>query len=259
VTPQFLARVPIFSVHSRTLKYQTRNTFVLGIERMKHFSIWQWADFVRGLGETVPRAAMAAHLSSGCRRCEQLVSALHDVAVTARGEADYDPPDHAMRHAQAIFSLYRPEKISFPRMVARLVHDSLRAPLPAGMRSQDRLSRHALYEAGSYYLDLQLEHQPRSGLVTLIGQLADRNKPATSTADVPVWLMQRKALVASALCNRFGEFQLEYESARDLRLQVPLPAASKRLEVSLNRLSPEPLNQPAKIRRRQTRRGASGR
>ena len=72
----------------------------------------------------------------------------------------------------------------------------------------------------------------RSGLVTLIGQLADRNKPATSTADVPVWLMERKSLVASTLCNRFGEFQLEYAPARNLRLHVPLPAAGKRLEVS---------------------------
>jgi hypothetical protein len=217
---------------------------------MKHFSIWQWTDFARGLVETIPASAMEAHLS-GCRRCERLVRVLRDVAMTSRGEAGHDPPEHAIRHAQAIFSLYRPETISFPRMLARLVHDTARAPLPAGMRSQDRLSRHALYEAGTYCLDLQLEHQPRSGLITLIGQLADRNKPATSRADVPVWLMGRNNLVASTLCNRFGEFRLEYTPARDLRLQVPVAAAGKRFEVSLNRLTPGPVNRsrPATTRR----------
>lgn len=225
---------------------------------MKHFSIGQWADFVRDLGEPFPVAAMKAHLSSGCRRCEQAVSALRDVAMTARSDADYQPPEQAIRHAHAIFSLHQPEKVSFPRMVARLVHDSLRAPLPVGLRSQDRLGRHALYQAGSYYLDVQLEHQPRSGLVSLIGQIANRDEPATMTADLPVWLMERNGVVAGALCNSFGEFQLDYAPARDLRLEVLLPQTKRRLHVSLNRLSPEPLDQPTKVRRRQNRRGPSG-
>jgi hypothetical protein len=227
---------------------------------MKHFSIWQWTDYVRGLGEGVDRSAMETHLSSRCPRCQRTVNVLRGVAVTARGEAGYEPPEHAIRYAQAIYSLYRPEKASFPRLVARLVHDSVREPLPAGMRGQDRLSRHALYEAGSYCLDLQLERQRTSGLVTLIGQLADRNKPATSTADVPVWLMERKSLVASTLCNRFGEFQLEYAPGRHLRLHLPLGAARKRLEVSLNRLTPGPPSRPrpGKIARRQTRRRPGG-
>jgi hypothetical protein len=220
---------------------------------MKHFNIWQWSDFVRGLVEETSRTAMEAHLASGCRRCERFVQGLRDVAATARGEADYAPPDHAIRHARAVFSMHHPEKVSFPRLVAQLVHDSLRSPLPAGMRSQDRLWRHALYEAGTYSLDLQVEHEPRSGLVTLIGQLADRNQPESTAADVPVWLMERKSLVASTLCNRFGEFQLRYAPARNLRLQVPLPAVRRRLEVALDGLSlGPPGRRPPASRPRQT-------
>lgn len=215
---------------------------------MKHFGIWQWADFVRDLGEKEARSAMATHLSSRCPRCQRIVDVLRGVAVTAQGERDYEPPEQAIRHAGAIYSLQRPEKISFPRLVARLVHDSVREPLPAGMRAQSRASRHVLFEAGSYYLDLQLEHQPASGLVTLIGQLADCTRPETSTAELPVWLKERKRLVATTLCNRFGEFQLEYAPAGNLRLQIPLPAARKRLEVSLNRLNPAPLSRPRSAR-----------
>jgi len=228
---------------------------------MKHFSIWQWTDYVRVLGEDVARSAMEAHLSSGCARCQRTVTVLRGVASAARGEVHYEPPDHAIRYAQAIYSLSRPEKASFSRLIARLVHDSIRDPLPAGMRAQDRPSRQVLYEAGTYCLDLQLEQQLASGLVTMIGQLADRSKPATSTAEVPVWLMERKRLVASTLCNRLGEFHLEYAPARDLRLHVPLRAAGKRLEVSLNRLTTglPSRPRPAKTARRRSRRRPGGR
>ena len=197
---------------------------------------------------------------------QRIVNVLRGVAATARGEADYEPPEHAIRYAQAIYSLYRPESVSFPRLVARLVHDSIREPLPAGMRAQDRLARHALYEAGSYCLDLQLEHQPDSGLVTLIGQLADRNKPATSTADVPVWLMERK--------ESGGQHPLQSASASfswSTRPRATFGCASrflrprKRLEVSLDRLTPGHPGSAAagenrrRQARRKPRRSASGR
>ena len=149
---------------------------------MKHFSIWQWTDFARGLVESgAARSAMETHLSS-CRRCERQVNVLRAVAVKARDDARYEAPVGALRYAQAIYSLYGPEKVSLPRLLARLVYDSARAPLTVGMRAQSRLSRHMLYEAGSYSLDVQLDHQRSSGLVSLTGQLADREKAATSTS-----------------------------------------------------------------------------
>jgi hypothetical protein len=205
---------------------------------MKHFNIWQWADYARGLAGGVDRSAMDAHLASGCARCARTASTFRSVAAIAGGEARHEPPDHAIRCAQAIYSLFRPETTSLPRMLARLVHDSLREPLPAGIRAHSRLSRHALFEAGSYYLDLQLELQRPSGPVTLVGQLADRHNPTAHSA-VPVWLMQQKRVVASTVCDRFGEFQLEYTPSRDLRLCVPIPEVNKRLEIQLNRLTPE--------------------
>jgi len=210
----------------------------VGQRTMKHFDIWEWADYARGLGGDAQRLAMDAHLSSGCARCARTANTFRSVAATAGAEAAHEPPDHAIRYGQAIYSLFRPETTSLPRLIARLVHDSVREPLPAGIRAQARLSRHALYEAGSYYLDLQFDQQRPSGPVTLVGQLADRQIPA-SIAAVPVWLMQRKSVVASTLCDRFGEFQLEYTPARDLRLCVPLRDADKRLEIPLNRLTPE--------------------
>lgn len=226
---------------------------------MKHFTPWEWADFVGTADAPVARSAMNAHLP-GCSRCQRTVDVLRGVAELARREKDYEPPDHAIRYAKAIYSTYRPEKSGFARLIAQLVHDSSSAPLPAGIRSEDRLSRHLVYQAESYYLDLQLEYQP-SGRVTLIGQLADQSAPPLSTADVPVSLMEGSTLMASTNCNGLGEFHLECASSRDLRLYLPLPTAGKQLEVPLSDLHPDyrkPLPS-GRIARRQPRRRRSQR
>ena len=219
---------------------------------MKHFDIWQWADYARGLFDEVDRAAMDAHLASGCARCARTAGTFRSVTAIAGGEAASEPPAHAIRYAQAVYSLFRPETTSLPRLLARLVHDSMREALPAGIRAQAGLSRHALYEAGSYFLDLQID-QHASGPVTLVGQLADRSNPSADVA-VPVWLMQQKSVVASTLCDRFGEFQLEYTPARDLWLHLPLRKVHKRLEIPLSRLTPEIPRalRPPTARRRKT-------
>jgi hypothetical protein len=222
---------------------------------MKHFDIWQWADYARGLSGAVDRAAMDAHLSSGCARCARTASTFRNVSVIAGAEAANEPPEHAIRYARAVYSLFRPETVSLPRLLARLVFDSIHEPLPAGIRAQAGLSRHALFEAGSYFLDLQLDLQQASGPVTLVGQLADRGNPSADVA-VPVWLMQEKRVVASTLCDRFGEFQLEYTPARNLSLSLPLREADKRLEIPLSRLTPEiprALRPPTARRRKKTK------
>jgi len=203
---------------------------------MKHFTIWDWVDFSRGVADEGMRAAMEAHLSSDCTRCERTVRVLRGVSAAARGEAQYEPPDRAMRYARALYSLHRPEKTGFARLVGRLVHDSALAPLPAGMRSEAQIdaTRHLLYEAGGYYLDVQVEQQSESGRVSLVGQIAARNNPDANTGNLPVWLLNRTTLVASTTSNRFGEFQLEGVPSRNLLLRVPLPDVGKRLEVSLS-------------------------
>ena len=213
---------------------------------MKHFGIWQWVDFVRGLGEEVARSAMEMHLSRGCQRCQPLVDVMRRVASTARLEAGYEPPEHVIRMAKAIFPPREPKRSPLAKLVARLVFDSFGEPIPAGMRSQDRPARHALYEAERFCLDLQLEHEQPSGRVILVGQIADRDDRPTNLAHLPVWLREQKILVTSTRCNRFGEFQLAYEPARNLRLCIDVPAAGTRLEVPLSRLTMGRPSRPAR-------------
>ena len=225
---------------------------------MNHFEIEEWADFVRGLASPAVQDAMAAHLSSGCGRCRKRAEMMHAVHAAARTEANYHPPPSAVRLAEVRYAYAPPERNTLRRLVARLVQDTALEPLPAGIRAQDRLSRRALFEAGGYQLDLQLELEPNSGMVTLVGQLADRVQPETSTAEIPVWLMRRESLLHSTVCNQFGEFQLAYEPAASLFLFVPLPEAGKRLEIPLGRLTPggARVNGLHRKRRRKSRPGS---
>ena len=204
---------------------------------MTHFTAWEWADFVGGVDVPAVHSLKNTHLD-GCARCRRTVGTLRTVADLAHRETGYEPPERAIRYAQAIYALYRPERSGLVHLVAQLMHDTASAPLPAGIRAEDRLSRHLVYRAESYYLDLQLEYQP-SGRVTVIGQLANQEAPAISTANVPVCLMERATLLATALCNQLGEFHLECAPSRNLRLHLPLPTAGKQLEVPLSDLDPE--------------------
>jgi len=202
---------------------------------MNHFDIEQWADFSRGLDRDIDRSAMETHLSTGCQRCSRLVAMFGSVAAIARADAAYEPPASAMRLARAIYQPQKPE-----RTLARLVFDSFREPLPAGVRTQDRQTRHALYEAGGYCVDVRLEHQRPADMATLVGQLADREHRGVDADDVRVELRTKKEILASANCNRFGEFQLDYRPAPALRLDVILGSSGKRLELPLSGLTDAP-------------------
>src|SRR5262245_53630457 len=216
---------------------------------MGHFTLSQWTDYVRGLVAGDEQRAMDLHLTSHCSRCAEMTNLLRQVVVASQNETEYEPPDGSLRRAEAIYEWFQPERPSLTRLVANLVRDSWREPIPAGMRGRDRLSHHALYEAGNFYLDLQVEQRRPSGLVSLTGQVADRNQSATGHARVPVLLMARKNLVTSTVCNGFGEFQLDYSPSRNLRLCLPLGESKRQLEISLDELSPPPPGRPRSPKR----------
>ena len=206
----------------------------------KHLDAWEWLDFVRGEGDPAGRSAKAAHLSSGCERCQAIVRGLRAIAAAAGNDAQYDPPAAVLKRAQAIFPVREPAMSVF----AKLIYDNFHDPLPAGLRGQGTLARHALYEAGDLFVDLQLEHDAISGTMTLVGQVSDRVNPRINTTSLPILLMARSGLVASAMCNRLGEFEMQFRPARDLRLHVPLRESGGHVDVRMDDVLPRPTRRP---------------
>ena len=201
---------------------------------MNHYDATKWIDFVRGVVVGRERAAMQAHLETACTRCGRIARILGAAAEVGASDSRWDVPDATVQMARATFALQGPDKVQIlPRLVARLVYDSFRDPLPAGVRMQHRLCRQALYEAGRYSVDVRLEHERGCARINLVGQIADREQPTTNLGDVPVLLMSGKAVIARTLSNRFGEFQMDYEPARRIWLYVPVEQRGKGLEVPL--------------------------
>ncbi len=205
---------------------------------MKHFDISKWADMVRGVVTEDERAEMSAHLSSGCRPCGRTVEILRAVTRSAGWDAAHKVPAYAVQSARAIFALQKPEKIHFsPRILGRLVYDSFREPLPAGLRARHRITRHALYEAGNYSMDVRMEHQQGTPKVTLVGQIVNKAHPADLMAMRPIYLVSGKEILARACSNAFGEFQLEYEPKQHLRLYLQGGRTrQERIELPLSQL-----------------------
>src|SRR5712691_3256538 len=198
---------------------------------MNHFELHQSADFVRGLIEESAQVTMERHLASGCRKCRQTTDLLHKVVAATRNDSRVHVPDYALRCARANFFLQQPEKVQIlPRIPARLLYDSFREPLPAGLRTQQRLSRQYLYVAGDYSLDLRLENERGSPRVALVGQIQNREQPGKRLGSVPVQLLSGKQVLAQATSNSLGEFQMEYEPSKHLRLYVPARQAGKRVD-----------------------------
>lgn len=205
---------------------------------MTHFDIGGWTDFARGCAADADRAAMQEHLDGGCRRCRATADLLQRVVVAVRGDGLHEPPVNVVRCARAISALQRP-RATGGWSVARLVYDSLRQPLPAGIRADSRASRHAVFEADELSVELRVERELDQPLMRLVGQLTHRVDPDRLLTASPVLLLAREDVVAHAVSNRFGEFQMDYPPAKDLRLCIALAPPHQRVEVSLNQLSGE--------------------
>jgi len=216
----------------------------------KHFSDAEWIDRVRG--QVLAPEAMDLHLA-GCRRCGRARDLFGAVAEVALGEAAYDVPEGTLRSARAIFALQRPERVRIlPRVLACLVYDSFAEPLLVGIRGRQRVTRQAMYRAGDYYVDLRMESEPKTRRVSVVGQIANRRDPERSVAHVPILLMSDEEVVARAVSNAFGEFQLGYAPAKHLRLHVPV-SESENIEVALSQLRTGPPDAPRETPEHMTR------
>lgn len=208
-------------------------------KKRQHYEPGEWVDFVRGVVENETRARMQSHLDTGCAECGEQAEFFSQVAQRARADAALQVPEYAVKNAISIYALQRPAEVRLlPRTIARLVYDSFREPLLAGVRGQQRTAHQLMYVAGPYCVDLRLERERGSTRVRLIGQIANRERSARGVAEVPVFLLSRNLVVSKAATNEFGEFAMEYAPRNGLRLFAPIPRENH-IEIRLGAASSE--------------------
>ena len=194
---------------------------------------------MRGLASTTDQREMSAHLLE-CSSCRGEHDLLAKLTVRMQADLQYQVPEYALRNVRALFAANAQAKKSvLQKLVGHLVFDSLQQPALAGTRSNAQGMRHALYEAGDYSVDLRLEEHPGSTRVNMVGQLAVRSQTVSSLEGIPIMLMSGREIVAEAVSNQFGEFQLDYEPKRRLKLHVPIQQRRERVELQLGSLVPK--------------------
>ncbi len=209
---------------------------------MPHFELESWTDFVRGAATPELDGELRAHLTHGCGECAAIVRRLRAVEQLAAADRLADVPDHLVRFARAAFTLHKPEAfLGRTALAARVLFSTGDMIAAAGMRGLgETASRQSLYEAGDYSVHLKFEYAVDPSRVSLVGQVANRRAVDPTLSFFPVLVARGRRIVARALSNEFGEFQLEYErSQRDLQLHIPVAEEGRSITLALGALTDE--------------------
>lgn len=193
---------------------------------MDHYELDDWVDLVRGDIVKERGKEMSRHLDGGCDRCQELHGLAQELTEMADASQERSPrfPEHVLWAARVIFSAPgagRPAAL--PRLRIELVKE---APLaaPVGVRfGGDRDVWQGLFHAGDIAVDLRMDYDRDRCGVALVGQVADRRDPGRGLADLPVCLLVREEIVARAMTNRVGEFQMEYDARSQPQLRIGIP------------------------------------
>jgi hypothetical protein len=196
---------------------------------MAHYSSQQWIDFARNLAWPQDAEAMTTHLKSGCESCEKEKSVWSKLAVFAKAEAQFEPPEDVVNRAKALMQAPKREKAGLRiREIAELVFDSFMTPQLAGVRSAAGVgSRQLLYRAGEVMIDVRFETSDESERFALTGQVFRDQGSKVGMTRVPISLISGKNELARTSTNQFGEFYIEHESA-DKNMQVSLEVNSEK-------------------------------
>jgi hypothetical protein len=189
---------------------------------MKHFSLTEWADFVRGMIDIDRKEAMQVHLDSGCKECGEVAKTWARVCEAAKRECAYQPPESAVRMAKSHLAIYgnpgRAPKVE-------LLFDSCQNPVIAGVRATATAARQMLYGIGTYRIDIRMEPQMDSDKVSVVGQILNSADQVRAGAHVTVALLRGNKILAESQTNTLGEFHLECSLEGHLQLLLTLPRA----------------------------------
>src|SRR5260370_42648095 len=105
--------------------------------------------------------------------------------------------------------------------ISRTIFDSFRSPLAAGLRSLSLRPRQIAYQHQSTVIDVSIEVLQGSGLISLTGQVLDAERKDKNDG-LSVLLVDGMAILARTATNQFDEFNLQFESAEDVNLEILL-------------------------------------
>ncbi len=194
---------------------------------MEHFATERWIDFVNQAVDTNEKQSMERHLQQGCKRCRKTVSLWQRVWQSAASEANYQPPEHAVRLAKAAFAEagLAGQRKGAPSRI-KLLFDSFLQPAFEGARSAGASTRQMLYRADPFQIDIQVEAAAGRNRIVVTGQLLNLSNPGILDEGTRIALSNMRGKVVNAMTNQFGEFSGEIENSGDLQMTFASPISA---------------------------------
>jgi hypothetical protein len=191
-----------------------------------HFNLEEWADFGRGRTQSEDRARMERHLDQGCSDCARTLELWRGVLDAASREDAFEPPNHILRSAKALYSAFPPERLrGLSLRICRLARFGQQA-LEGVRTAPGPTATHLLFREGSLLLDMRVRPNPASDSVSVLGQVVDSAQMDARLHNRAVSVVRASKALARTTTNELGEFELEFEPGEDRLLIIELPNQS---------------------------------
>lgn len=160
------------------------------------------------------------HLSAGCQACQSRFRQIQQTLSVTWTEGSGESIIQALNPFQ---SESRQRGQSSRQIIpAVLVFDSGSQGRLLGFRGARSASRHLLYRAGPYDIDLSMDYVESARLIDIIGQAMPLRMDLDVVANRDVELLKESTRVFATSTNEFGEFILDSvgEGVYDLKLKL---------------------------------------
>jgi hypothetical protein len=143
---------------------------------------------IRGTIDPAEKAAVQAHISSGCTTCSENHRWLTEMLVVTARDDSFDFSVETIAWSVAQFRAASASAPSRMQILARLVFDSLLPAQTVEVRSMAApgVSRQMLYQGGGYDVDLRLEQFEAESAIFILGQIVSTQRKPDELAGLSV-------------------------------------------------------------------------
>lgn len=173
-------------------------------------------DYARGLTADQARAAINAHLQTGCGGCSENLRWFHDVAALTAQDRSFEFPEETIKGLVTWFkSQPTPAPRTLRKLIAQLIFDSLAPQQLAPVRSEAATGfpntlaagRQMLFQTEGYDIDLRFEAIEDKPIEDLIGQILPQSEAQAVTAGAMVELRREESEQMRAQTDEQGLFR----------------------------------------------------
>lgn len=150
----------------------------------RHLDLRTVLDYVDQKLDAAGRGAVEEHLARPCPACRERVRAAGELVHLLRSDRAAEVPAWLRERAVDVFrpAASEPARRPWAEVLAELVFDSLRAPLPAAARRSVGEARRLRFRVGAHELDFEIERED-AALLGVRGRLT-APEPALWTIQV---------------------------------------------------------------------------